>query len=317
MGRPTRRRATASSGIRSTSRACCGASRGTIFNIATLPSVARPAGRVIFAAAHSHPAGETARVDVGTDGTVIMRGGNTSTPWVSLDGIVFERSAGTAIPLRTGVTAYGRTYAPPTGTVMNGVVQLQGLVQTAHTRGAVLMTLPSSMRPAGRIVVEVRSSRGVERMDILPNGEVHAPDADAIAWISLSGVAFSRQAGTTPTYDSGHSPYASPYQAAGGERAERRGHAPWPGAAAVLELRSDALGPGGDAPRAAAHLPRAARRRPIGARGRPPQRAHRVRGRERWRVVGHLDGDSIRGGGLKPSARQSMRSAVAAMASAT
>lgn len=94
---------------------------------------------------------------------------------------------------REGDTGDGFEWAEFRKTAL-GEVQFRGMVNatTDHTVGTILFTLPAGYRPARRRLLHVLASDGINRIDVLPSGDVRIdPNLYAGMWLSLEQLSFS------------------------------------------------------------------------------------------------------------------------------
>ncbi|MCA9571505.1 MAG: hypothetical protein KC656_26890, partial [Myxococcales bacterium] len=150
-----------------------------------LPEDRRPTKRLVFPA-NQHDG--RARIDILPDGRVLVVS-TGSRDYVSLDGISFRKTAGTAMPLGPSVNPYGGDYEGPSMSVVGDIVRLQGLAKRTNNDWSVIGTLPAGYRPARRIAFEALSHNHDIRVDIKPDGQViWNTGNESSPWISLSGI---------------------------------------------------------------------------------------------------------------------------------
>lgn len=178
------------------------ATNGTV--IATLPAGYRPDATEIFPIQNN---GSEARLDVYTDGRVMINGDGSSmnNGALSLDGISFMTAISPTIPtvnwhystLNAGWSLYddsarSRPLAHPQFTrTAAGVVVLEGIV-SGNAIGTPMFTLPLWYRPSAHLLIAISSDNGGTcRLEITTDGVVTVVSCDTTTgWVSLSGVTF-------------------------------------------------------------------------------------------------------------------------------
>ncbi len=162
-----------------------------------LPAALRPATEVFVKADLCEAA--NGRLDILPDGTVTVEpegAFSTAECFTSLDGASFAmNSTGfTALDLINGWTNYGRGVANAAVKAANGVVQLEGAIQTSGTSPDPFV-LPVGFRPKKWVYVPVDMCDATNgRLDISPDGDVtveaESDFSKAQCFTSLDGVSF-------------------------------------------------------------------------------------------------------------------------------
>jgi hypothetical protein len=165
--------------------------------IAVLPPSARPKTRhVLIGGSHTG----SVRVDVMPTGEIVWVSDHKPNAYVSLSGLNFPIDSGkdTAVPLASGASAYDKGYAPPRLRAAGELCVLSGLIRLPSTSVVHFATLPKECRPAVRRTFLRPNHESFAIIDIDPNGEVRVVSLGKVAWVSLSGVAFTTVSRTGP-----------------------------------------------------------------------------------------------------------------------
>ncbi|MCB9766391.1 MAG: hypothetical protein H6739_41835 [Alphaproteobacteria bacterium] len=185
-------------------------------HVATLPEGARPPRRLIFNL-NNHES--TARVDVLTDGRIhyVASPGGLDHNWLSLTGIDFAVSAGSALPLSGNTTNYGGDYGNAAYVKVGDVVYVSGLIRSTNNQWGHVATLPEGCRPTRRLIFNLNNHESTARVDVLPNGQIHyvaSPGGLDHNWLSLTGISFSVNAGSALALSSNTTNYGGDYGSA-------------------------------------------------------------------------------------------------------
>jgi len=157
--------------------------------VATLPSVCRPDGRLIFTASNDD---NPARVDVLPDGEVKWMEGSTAHSWISLSNIAFAPgSGGWPLTLENGWVNYGAGYSPAVYKLKGSLCVLSGLI--ANGAWTTFTTLPEECRPkGGALIFSASNGANDVRINVAPSGLVqYGGGHTGSAWQTLTGIIFS------------------------------------------------------------------------------------------------------------------------------
>lgn len=95
------------------------------------------------------------------------------------------------IPLSSGWVAYDVARTPSYTKGSDGIVSLRGLGKNGTTTGeTVLGTLPAGYRPAERLIITSVCNSSYCRLDILPDGTIHAETGVSASWTAFDSVQF-------------------------------------------------------------------------------------------------------------------------------
>ncbi|MEX2451210.1 MAG: hypothetical protein WD407_10175 [Rhodospirillales bacterium] len=175
--------------------------------IATLPAGLRPARRMIFNV-NTHD--RTARVDVLPNGQILYVTGNTGYGWVSLDGISYSLTQGTALALASGWRNYSAQYAEARVVRAGDTVMVGGLVRPGS--GALIARLPAHARPYKRHIFNLNVQDKTARVDVLADGRIMLVAGDTRhGYLSLNGITFERTPGKPLQLHGGWQNYGGEY----------------------------------------------------------------------------------------------------------
>ena len=94
------------------------------------------------------------------------------------------------------------------------LIGLRGVVTGGSVGAVPLCTLPAGFRPSKRLIFQTAMSGGTARVDVQPNGDVYAYDANN-AYVSLDGILFvasdATYSWTAGSWQNGWSNWGSPY----------------------------------------------------------------------------------------------------------
>merc|ERR1711988_364566 len=146
--------------------------------VAQLPGNCRPYERVMFTT-YGKPNGVPLRVDVLPNGKVEVVANaehRALEPIISLQGIVFATSGGSALKLKSGFEPYGHGYQKPMAKQEHGICHLQGLIR-GEARPRQIATLPKWCRPAKKLIFNAPNNMYVHRLEVHPSGAVYLKEA--------------------------------------------------------------------------------------------------------------------------------------------
>lgn len=175
--------------------------------IGTLPPEARP-DRIVVFDANTH-AGRV-RVDVLKDGRVMVHPstGQIASGWVSLGGLRYAKTSGTALPLVGGAATHSpKHYGKASWFQQGGVVTLGGLLTDSDKGYGHVATLPAGARPDRTHIFNINAHNQNVRLDVHANGQIFIDAKTATAgvpgWVSLAGVSFPTASGETLSLKAG------------------------------------------------------------------------------------------------------------------
>jgi len=162
--------------------------------VATLPKEAFPRNWIAVPALSMN---SLARIDIESDGSILVVFPMQQSDWYSFDGISFVTASAKVndIELKNNWQPYNSKHPNP-GYVRtdDGVIYLTGIVKNGLVkyRDGVIFTLPEGSRPERWMVFRALGDNDVFRIDIRENGDViaTAPTGSQTSWISLDGITF-------------------------------------------------------------------------------------------------------------------------------
>ncbi len=184
--------------------------------LGTLPVGYRPDSTLIFRSAEG--GGDVARVDVYTDGRVVLtRAPTTASSWVSLSGITFLAADApvtrTPVDLLAGWTNYGGSYADLTSALDgSGRVHLQGLIRPGTTTaGTFIGWLPTAHRSDEHLYFSSLSANAFN--EVVLSDTIRTTSITGPGWLSIQAMYYGTGQGTwtAPTLQSGWQRYSTTF----------------------------------------------------------------------------------------------------------
>jgi len=176
---------------------------------AQLPRECRPKRRVVFGSLRD---GQTAsRTDVFSDGTMQYVSGSTFNDWVSFSGMILpvKGAVGSSLVPSKGLVNFGGQYQRASYYVQGDLCALSGFLKIRSGRmshfNPTLTRLPAACRPDRELIFSVIHDGFFHRLSVAPTGRVSyiAGAGHSNPYISLDGVAFSRNRGLAVTLGKG------------------------------------------------------------------------------------------------------------------
>ena len=161
-------------------------------DVGYLPEACRPTdGHLIFATNAGHYA---QRIDLHVNGRIYWVTGNTGSRWLSLSGIgFFTTSTMNNLDMHNGWRRYTngqKSHRQPCWRKEGNLCVVSGLAY--GNGGNPVAVLPQSCWPKGRLIFMVNHHQYQQRVDILPNGQIHyvSGSSRGHGWLSLDGLMY-------------------------------------------------------------------------------------------------------------------------------
>jgi len=180
--------------------------------LAQLPEGYRPDKKLVFNVNNNDT---SARVDVFQNGKIMWINGNKCHGYgnISLSGIKFYAGDEVehTLPLKNDWVDYGGDYETPKYIKTNSnIVVVSGMAKDGGW--GLIAHLPEGVRPKKRLVFNVNNNNSSCRIDVLPDGHIiWVNGGNNYGWISLSGIIFSTETGSTLTLTNCWKSYGVPY----------------------------------------------------------------------------------------------------------
>lgn len=194
------------------------ANPGTGKPFAVGPTVCRPKKRVIF---DQQINGEqTVRVDLLPNGALSIAAVKGQQPaWLPLCSLVVPsyQASLSSLVLGAGWRNYGEDYQEASLAVEGGLCIVTGLITSTAKEPSkwdtLITTLPAQCRPDKRLSFKTNQHEESQRVDVLPNGQVHWVSGHRRrSWLSLDGISFAPRSGERLVLLNGWSEYGQGYR---------------------------------------------------------------------------------------------------------
>ncbi len=153
--------------------------------IFSMPAALRPA----LHQHHASRSGTFSHIGMEPGSGVVAKGTGTGAYSVNSIYLPSSHSSWSNLSLTNGWVAYGGFSSPQYTKTGDGVVHLKGLIRSGTIGSVPLATLPEGFRPSERILSATVSNAAYARIDILPNGQVHATTGNNL-WYALDSISF-------------------------------------------------------------------------------------------------------------------------------